>query len=335
MFSAVAQRRLKHDFKERASDLSDGSLLERYLTGDEADAQAAFQALVIRHGPMVLGICRHVLAEEHDAEDAFQATFLVLAQKGGSIRNRTVLAGWLHEVAHRIAIKARVGVVRRRSLERQAMAMSPPAIEPDNQDDTAAWNELRPVLHAEVDRLPEKYRLPVILCYLEGKTNEEVAQLLRWPVGTVKGRLSRARDLLRSRLMRKGLVLSAAFLLTALSQGRVFAEIVPDSLVTSTVSLAQQFGPRRARLTLHMPERAPVPETVLPARIALLSKAGAQLARGRKLLSWLLLSIVVFSTSVGVCVAASNPQSLSNLRTAFSSLIPAGAFGGSAPSACH
>ena len=110
MFSAVAQRRVKHDFSERAGDLSDGSLLERYLTGDEALAQAAFEALVVRHGPMVLGICRHVLAEEHDAEDAFQATFLVLAQKGGSIRNRTVLAGWLHEVAHRIAIKAHWGL---------------------------------------------------------------------------------------------------------------------------------------------------------------------------------------------------------------------------------
>ena len=199
MAGALAQRCVKHDVRER-SGLSDGSLLERYLTGDEAAAQEAFQALVVRHGPMVLGICRHVLNEEHDAEDAFQATFLVLAQKGGSIRNRTVLAGWLHEVAHRIAIKARVSVVRRRTLERQAMAMSPPPIEPNQQDEAAAWNELRPVLHAEVDRLPEKYRLPVILCYLEGKTNEEVADLLHWPVGTVKGRLSRARDLLRSRL---------------------------------------------------------------------------------------------------------------------------------------
>ena len=145
---------------------------------------------------MVLGICRHVLNEEHEAEDAFQATFLVLAQKGSTIRNRNVLAGWLHEVAHRIAIKARVSVVRRRTLERQAMAMSPAPIEPDKQDEAAAWNELRPVLHAEVDRLPEKYRLPVILCYLEGKTNEEVAELLHWPVGSVKGRLSRARDTL-------------------------------------------------------------------------------------------------------------------------------------------
>ena len=133
------------------------------------------------------------------------------------------------------------------------------------------------MLHAEVDRLPEKYRLPVILCYLEGKTNEEVAKLLRWPVGTVKGRLSRARDLLRSRLMRKGLVLSAAFLLTALSKGRVFAETVPVALVTSTVSLARQFGPRRARLALHTPEGAPVPQTKLPAQIAALSKAGARI----------------------------------------------------------
>ncbi len=122
--------------------------------------------------------------------------------------------------------------------------MSPAAAEPSNQDQTAAWNELRPVLHAEVERLPERYRIPVILSYLEGKTNEEVAALLRWPVGTVKGRLSRARDLLRSRLVRRGLTLSAAFLMTALSQGTVFAEVVPAELVKRTVRLAGRFGPR-------------------------------------------------------------------------------------------
>ncbi len=228
MSGALAHSRVKHDVHEHAQDhSSDGGLLERYLTGDSAAAQEAFGALVEAHGPMVLGICRHILNEEHDAEDAFQATFLVLARKAGSIRNRRVLAGWLHEVAHRIAVKARVSVNRRRTLERQAMAMSPAPIENQQQDETAAWNELRPVLHDEVGRLPEKYRLPVILCYLEGKTNEEVAELLHWPVGTVKGRLSRARDLLRSRLMRRGLVLSAGFLLTALSRGRVFAEMVP------------------------------------------------------------------------------------------------------------
>src|SRR5262249_12061562 len=167
----------------------------------------------------------------------FQATFLVLAQKGGSIQNRRVLAGWLHEVAHRIAIKARASAARRSSLERKGMAMSPAVSELSSQHETAAWNELRPVLHAEVDRLPEKYRLPVILSYLEGKTNEEVAELLQWPVGTVKGRLSRARDLLRSRLARRGLALSAAFLVTALAEGRVFAEVVPQELVQKTVQM--------------------------------------------------------------------------------------------------
>jgi RNA polymerase sigma factor (sigma-70 family) len=185
-------------------DLSDENLLEQFLNGEDLDSQKAFGDLVERHGPMVLGICRHILNQHQDAEDAFQATFLVLAQKAATIRNRRVLAGWLHEVAHRIAVKARTSVVRRRTLERQGVAMSPPAIEPDNQDQTAAWNELRPVLHAEVERLPERYRIPVILSYLEGKTNEEVAALLRWPVGTVKGRLSRARDLLRARLSRRG-----------------------------------------------------------------------------------------------------------------------------------
>jgi hypothetical protein len=116
--------------------------------------------------------------------------------------------------------------------------MLPPENEPDNPGELAAWNELRPVLHEEVNRLPENYRIPVILSYLEGKTYDEVAELLQWPVGTVKGRLSRARELLRSRLSRRGLVLSAAFLMTALSRGRVFAEVVPSDLVQRTVRLA-------------------------------------------------------------------------------------------------
>jgi RNA polymerase sigma factor (sigma-70 family) len=334
MAGALAQKCVKHDVDECAHILPDRTLLERYLTRADAEAQEAFQALVVRHGPMVLGICRHVLNEEHEAEDAFQATFLVLAQKGSTIRNRDVLAGWLHEVAHRIAIKARVSVVRRRTLERQAMAMAPPTIEPDKQDEAAAWNELRPVLHAEVDRLPEKYRLPVILCYLEGRTNEEVAELLHWPVGSVKGRLSRARELLRSRLMRRGLGLSAAFLLTALSQGRVFAEIVPSELVSSTVRLAQKFGPRRAGLSLHSPESADTPPIELPARLAALGQSGAKLATGRRFLSWLLLSILVASMSVGVGLAATNPSRFSGgLRSALSWPFSAGSFGGS--SSCH
>ena len=333
MGGALAQRYVKHDVKESSNALSDGALLERYLNGPDAEAQDAFQALVVRHGPMVLGICRHILSEEHEAEDAFQATFLVLAQKGSTIRNRNVLAGWLHEVAHRIAIKARVGVVRRRTLERQAMAMSPSKTEVDKQDEVAAWNELRPVLHAEVDRLPEKYRLPVILCYLEGKTNEEVADLLKWPVGSVKGRLSRARELLRSRLMRRGLGLSAAFLLTALSQGRVFAEVVPSELVNNTVRLAQRFGPRRPGLSLHSPESPDPSEAELPVRLALLREAGAQLSQGRRFLIWLLFSILVLSMSVGVGLAATTPGAFSGVRSVIPWPFPSSGVGGSA--SCH
>jgi hypothetical protein len=112
-------------------------------------------------------------------------------------------------------------------------------VHPEHEND-AAWNELRPVLHDEVNRLPEKYRLPVILSYLEGKSNEEVARVLDWPIGTVKGRLSRARDLLRSRLTRRGMVLSAAFLCTALSRGELFAETVPASLIDHTLRAAMQ-----------------------------------------------------------------------------------------------
>jgi RNA polymerase sigma factor (sigma-70 family) len=333
MASALARSRVKDDAQERAGDWSDGGLLERFLTGDEATAQEAFRALVESHGPMVLGICRHILNEEHDAEDAFQATFLVLAQKAGSIRNRLVLAGWLHEVAHRIAVKARASAHRRRTLERQAMAMSPAPIESNGQNETAAWNELRPVLHDEVGRLPEKYRLPVILCYLEGKTNEEAAELLHWPVGTVKGRLSRARDLLRSRLNRRGLVLSAAFLLTAFSRGRVFAEIVPAELVKNTVVLAGRFGPRRLGLAVFSGEPAPAFARALPAKVAALSQSVLRARRAWWHTSWLLILILVLTSSVGVCLAATTPKGLAGLGSALSSLLPTRAFSGS--SGCH
>jgi len=318
---------------EHGEELSDESLLERYLSGEELVSQEAFRALVVRHGPMVLGTCRHVLNEHHDAEDAFQATFLVLARKGASIRNRRVLAGWLHEVAHRIAIKARATAARRRTLEMKGMAMSPQAIESNGQDEAAAWNELRPVLHDEVHRLPEKYRLPVILSYLEGKSNEEVAELLQWPVGTVKGRLSRARDLLRSRLMRRGLALSAAFLLTALGQGRVFAEVVPLDLVRRTVRLAGRFGPGSAPPDPASPEAKAEPslESDLPAQVEPLTEASREhRRRRRRVLIGLLLSIFVFSLSVGIPLAAFYPggissfmpRGFSNFQAALSAYIP-------------
>jgi RNA polymerase sigma factor (sigma-70 family) len=185
-------------------DLPDDDLLERFLRGGAIEAQDAFRALVGRHGPWVLGLCRHVLARDHDAEDAFQATFLLLARKGASINDRGALRSWLWEVAYRTALRARANAGRRRAIERQAMAQATPGDKPGDQDELLSPIELRPILHEEVVRLPEKYRAPVILSYLQGKTNQEVADLLNWPIGTVKGRLHRARQLLRSRLSRRG-----------------------------------------------------------------------------------------------------------------------------------
>ncbi|MHC5536974.1 RNA polymerase sigma factor [Singulisphaera rosea] len=224
---------------DEAEELPDEQLLDRFLAGEKAGAEEAFRELVVRHGPMVLGVCRQILSQQQDAEDAFQATFLVLSLKANTIHDRRVLGRWLYEVAYRIAVRSKINVNRRRAFERQGAEMSVQA-----EDFEPGWSELRPVLHEEVNRLPEKYRAPVVLSYLEGKSNEEVARLLRWPVGTVKGRLSRARDLLRERLTRRGLVLSAAFLLTTLSRNMVFAEVVPSRLIDSTVVSAMRLSRR-------------------------------------------------------------------------------------------
>jgi RNA polymerase sigma factor (sigma-70 family) len=267
-------RRHNVDPAETDGDPGDAELLARFLEGEPADSELAFRELMVRHGPMVMGVCRNVLHNEQDAEDAFQASFLALARKGDTIRDRSILAGWLYEVAYRIAIRARASAVRRKEQERMSVAMSV-IIDAPEHENAAAWNELRPVLHDEVNRLPEKYRLPVILSYLEGKSNEEVARVLAWPVGTVKGRLSRARDLLRSRLTRRGMVLSAAFLCTALSRGELFAESVPESLIDRTLSSAmrvrQHLAP--ANSGTRLPESQQAPPVPVPF-MAFASKAG-------------------------------------------------------------
>jgi RNA polymerase sigma factor (sigma-70 family) len=181
--------------------LTNEQLIEIFLNGESGDSSAAFEDLVKRHGPLVLGVCRQVLNHRQDAEDAFQATFLVLARKAGTIRDRQLVGCWLYEVANRIARRARARASRRR-LRPEMRGVEASGAEPESD---AAWNELRPVLHAEVNGLPAKYGVPLVLCYLEGETHVEVARLLHWPVGTVKGRLSRARDMLRARLSRRGL----------------------------------------------------------------------------------------------------------------------------------
>jgi len=175
---------------------SDEQLIDQFLTGARGDAESAFEVLVKRHGPMVLGVCRHILARHQDAEDAFQTTFMTLARKAGTIKDRRAVACWLHEVAHRIAIrmKARVShlVALTEVADRETSGREP--------EIAADRKELGLVLHAEVDRLPKTYRALVVHCYLEGETNQEVARRLNCPVGTIKGRLSRAREMLRTRL---------------------------------------------------------------------------------------------------------------------------------------
>ena len=179
--------------------LDEVQLLERFhAQGDEE----AFAALVARHGPMVLAVCLGVLRDPHEADDAFQATFLVLARKAGTIRGRSGLAPWLHRVAVRVAIRSSRSVARRRRREvtnstaaTEAVESRPPGLDPD----------VSATIQRELDRLPESHRLAVIACDLEGLTHEEAAARLRWPVGSVKGRLARGRRQLRDRLARRGL----------------------------------------------------------------------------------------------------------------------------------
>jgi RNA polymerase sigma factor (sigma-70 family) len=208
---------------------TDEELLELFVTRQE---EAAFMALVQRHGPMVLGVCRHLLVNSHDIEDAFQAVFLVLVSKAASIRSRTLLAGWLYRVAYRVAMRARVYAARRH--EREVRGVETMAAEPDAE---AIDPQLRPLLHEELNRLPEKYRAPLVLCYLQGKTHEEAARQLAWPIGTIKGRLARARELLRPRLARRGLALSTAALASALTLRSASAS-VPPTLMNSTLKAA-------------------------------------------------------------------------------------------------
>jgi RNA polymerase sigma factor (sigma-70 family) len=206
----------------------DRQLLERFLRRRDG---AAFEALVRRHGPMVLGVCRRLLRDPHDAEDAFQATFLVLLRKAPSLRRRELLANWLYGVALRTALKARGIRARRQARERPLTDLA----EGSAAAEEAAGREWRSALDEEVRRLPAKYRVPVLLCYLQGVTFAEAARQLGWPAGTVSGRLARARELLRARLTRRGVTPPAALAGPALVRQ---ASAVPVPLLRSTVHAA-------------------------------------------------------------------------------------------------
>jgi RNA polymerase sigma factor (sigma-70 family) len=217
---------------------NDGQLLQRFVKSRE---EAAFALLVERHGPMVRAVCRRVLQNDHDADDAFQATFLVLARKAGAIRKLDSVGSWLYGTAYRLAQKMRAGAARRQA--RHGPGTAPPeatAVFPQATSDTDRL-EMRALLDQELDRLPEKYRAPLVLCYLEGRTNEEAAEQLNWPVGTVSGRLARARDLLRVRLGRRGLTLPATALAAVLTE-QLAAAALPASLTQATIQSAVLFA---------------------------------------------------------------------------------------------
>lgn len=227
--SQVLQELRRDAFLRDGGELTDAQLLERFVAQRD---EAAFAALVRRHGAMVWGVCRRVVRGHHDAEDAFQATFLVLVHKARSIRMRDLLANWLYGVAYQTARRVKIAVHKRQAREKQVAAMPELLIA-----SAMTGEDWRAELDQELSRLPAKYRLPILLCELEGMTHLEAAGHLGWPVGTVSGRLSRARQMLAQRLSRRGLSVSAGALSALLAQ-QASGNVPPALLMTATVRAA-------------------------------------------------------------------------------------------------
>jgi RNA polymerase sigma factor (sigma-70 family) len=214
--------------------LTDGQLLQRFI--DSRD-EPAFEMLVRRHASMVYGVCRRVIRHTHDAEDAFQATFLVLARKAASVVPVEAVGNWLYGVAYHTSLKAQAVAIKRRAIERQVNIM-PEAPAPDD----GLWHEVLPLLDRELSRLPDKYRLPTVLCELEGRSRREVAQQLRIPEGTLSSRLTTARRLLARRLRQHGVTLAGGVLAASLAEtATATAAPVPASLIGATVKAATIF----------------------------------------------------------------------------------------------
>jgi RNA polymerase sigma factor (sigma-70 family) len=219
----------------------DRQLLERFLACRD---EAAFAALVRRHGAMVLGVGRRLLHDAHAAEDVFQATFLILARNAASIRKRQAVGSWLYGVAYRVAVRARRAAETRRGRERHAPTLPPadPAVE-------VTWRELGMVVDEELRRLPERYRAPLVLCVLEGKTQDEAARELGCCKSTLRRRLEQGRQRLRRRLLRRGVALSVGLLAAAVSQGPVRAAVSAALVeVTVTAGLLSRTGPGMAKV---------------------------------------------------------------------------------------
>ena len=263
---ALVQLLRKSAGRAEVEGLSDACLLERFVVQRDA---ASFETLVRRFGPMVFGVCRRILGDVHAAEDAFQATFFVLAQKASSLRRQALVGNWLYGVAYRTAKRAKVDAARRLVHERQAPM-------PTRSDplEEVVWRDLRPVLDEEIHNLPAKYRRPFVLCCLEGRTNEEAAGELGWPVGTLFTRLARARELLRQRLSRRGIGLTSLSLTAFLSSEATAAASV--AVMEGTVQAAALFAAGNAAAAGAISARAALlAEGVLHAMVVSKLKATA------------------------------------------------------------
>ncbi len=268
---------------EALGHLTDQELVERIATHRD---EAAFALLVERHGPLVLGVSRNVLNDLHAAEDVFQAAFLMLARKAGTLRTGQAVRAWLYQTAVNLSRTLRTATARRQNHERRVAreAMSDPF-------STINLGDFQAALHEEVSRLPEKFRLPLLLCHLDGKTHDEAADALGCPVGTVRSRLSRARDLLRRRLDRRGVTVAALALgtLSGTSANAVSFPLVDDT-VRSAVAFAE--GPTSA--TEGVSAKA-------------LSLAEGALRRGTARLKLLATTVLVFVLASAGVVLAQNP----------------------------
>lgn len=226
--SQVLQHLRKTLLRQDAAGMTDGQLLGCLI---EHRDEAAFAALVRLHGPMVWGVCRRILPH-HDAEDAFQATFLVLVRKAASIRPRAMVGNWLYGVAHQTALKARATTAKRRTREKQMTPMPDPAVA-----EQELWHDMQSLVDQELARLPDKYRVAIVLCDLEGKTRKDAAWQLGCPEGTLAARLARGRAMLAKRLARHGLTVTSGAMAGVLAQNAASAS-VPTSVVSSTISAA-------------------------------------------------------------------------------------------------
>jgi RNA polymerase sigma factor (sigma-70 family) len=261
--------------RQQGGALDDAQLLERFVAAHD---EAAFEVLVWRHGELVWNVCRRVLRHEQDAEDAFQATFLALARKAASIGRRAAVAAWLYKVAYRAALAARAAAVNRARREAPLVDLPAPGPPPGGGE-----RDLWAVLEEEVNRLPDKYRLPFVLCCLEGKSGDEAAEYLGCPRATVGTRLSRARERLRARLSRRGVAFAAALAAASLT-GRAASAALTAGRVKAAVSAALAFAAGRAA-----PGAPPTPAAAL-AEAVLRSLLVARLKAARALLALALLA---------------------------------------------